>query len=221
VKDIARTAQRAVPTKLGKARHFLIHTFAMRRLILPVLLLCSVSVASLAEDEDSPNEFLSPDGRFDLRIASPSGSAETRAELFEKVSGKTMVDLGVPYRRQLLVWSADSKWVAYCNRGDKSGDLTVYFWNGTAFDNIELPEDLPSPHLKIPKGTGGVKNYGGAVEPLRWSKPGELQLASDAMMLGRDNGVTYTGVVRFTLAFDAQHHVSIKNIGKTKTKMSR
>ena len=30
---------------------------------------------------------------------------------------------------------------------------------------------------------------------------------------------TYTGELRFTLAFDAQHHASVKNVGKTKTKV--
>ena len=66
-----------------------------------------------------------------------------------------------------------------------------------------------------------MKNYGGAVEPLRWLRPGELQLASDATMLGRDDGRTYFGVIRFTLSFDAQHHASIKNVGKTKRTVSK
>jgi hypothetical protein len=66
-----------------------------------------------------------------------------------------------------------------------------------------------------------VKNYGGATEPLRWLKPGELQLQSDATMLGRGDDRTYVGTVRFTLSFDAQHHVSIKNVGKTKTTVSK
>ena len=35
-----------------------------------------------------------------------------------------------------------------------------------------------------------------------------------------DSGATYTGKVRFTLAFDPQHHASVKNVGKTKTEVS-
>ena len=66
-----------------------------------------------------------------------------------------------------------------------------------------------------------MKNYGGATEPLRWLKPGELQLASDETMLGRGDGRTYVGVLRFTLSFDAQHHASIKDVGKTKTAVTK
>jgi hypothetical protein len=65
-----------------------------------------------------------------------------------------------------------------------------------------------------------VKNYGGAVKPLRWVKPGELEVSSDSMMLSRDDGATYTGVVVITVAFDAQHHGSVKKVGKTKTRVS-
>ena len=193
----------------------------MHRFVLPlILLLCSVP-AALTENEDSPIRFPSPDGRFALRITTPSEGADQKAELIEKTSGKTMADLGVPYSRQVMVWSSDSKWVAYCNRSDKAGELSVYFWNGSEFESITLPDDLPSPDIKFPKGMGAVKNYGGAVEPLRWSKTGELELSSDAMMLGRDDGVTYTGVLRFTLSFDAQHHVTIKHVGKRKNTVSR
>jgi hypothetical protein len=188
----------------------------MHRLFLPLLVLCSIAVG-LAQDaeQDSPIKFPSPDGRFVLKVA------DAKAELIEKTSGTTIVALGPAYRRQVLIWSTDSKWFAYCNRGDRSAELSVYFWNGTAFEEIELPEDLPSPDIKFPKKVGAVKNYGGGVEPLRWSKAGELELKSDAMMLSRDDGATYTGKVRFTLSFDAQHHVTIKNVGNTKTEVSR
>jgi hypothetical protein len=194
----------------------------MHRLTLPLLLFCAVSLpAARAAEKDSALKFASPDKRFALRIAPAAEGEYPKAQLIEKASGKMIVELGEAYRRQVLVWSNDSKWFAYCNRGEKSGDLSVYFWNGTGFDNIDLPEDLPSADPKVPDSAGGVKNYGGAVEPLRWSKPGELQLLSDSMLLGRDDGHSYTGEVRFTLSFDAQHHASIKNVGKTKTKVSK
>jgi hypothetical protein len=83
-----------------------------------------------------------------------------------------------------------------------------------------LPEDLPSPHIKLPKDCGAVKNYGGAVTPLSWSKSGDLELSSDLMMLCRGSSDTCTAEVHFTLAFDAQHHASVKKVGKTKTEVS-
>ena len=55
---------------------------------------------------------------------------------------------------------------------------------------------------------------------MRWPKPGELELSSDSMMLSRDDGATYVGVVVITVAFDAQHHVTVKKVAKTKTEVS-
>lgn len=191
----------------------------MYRPFLVLVALCWTS-ASLAEVTD---KFPSPDGRFALRIG-----ADPEVALIEQASGKVMVDLGTLYSRYLshpeetvLVWSADSKWAAYATRGNRDGDTSVYFWNGSAFDTIPLPDDLPGPDIKFRKGAGGdVKNYGGAVKPLRWLKSGELELSSDAMMLSRKDTRTYTGVVVITLAFDAQHHASVRRVGKTKTEVS-
>jgi hypothetical protein len=192
----------------------------MYRPFLVLLALCWTA-ASLAEAGAS-DKFPSPDGRFALRI-----SADLKVDLIEQASGKVMVDLGTVYSRYLshpeetvLVWSADSKWAAYGTRGDRDGDTSIYFWNGSAFDEISLPDDLPGPEIKFRKGaSGGVKNYGGAVKPLRWLKSKELEPSSDVMMLSRVDGHSYTGVVVITLAFDAQHHASVRKVGKTKTQV--
>ena len=93
----------------------------------------------------------------------------------------------------------------------------VCFWNGSGFDKVFLPENLPSPRIKFPKGKeGNVKPYGGGVTPLKWLKSGELELSSEDMMLSRDDGKSYTGLLRFTISFDAQHKASVKTVGKTK-----
>ena len=159
-------------------------------------------------------KYPSPDGRFSLR------TENREVQLIENDSGQVMTDLGDPWRRQVLVWSPDSKRVAYANRGDKWGEVKVYFWNGTTFDEASLPEDLPSPDIKLPKGCGAVKNYGGSATPVRWLRSGDLELSSDLMMLCRESGATCTAEVRFILAFDAQHHASVKKIGKKKTEVS-
>jgi hypothetical protein len=176
--------------------------------------------------EHSAIKFPSPDGRFALRITDPTGddSFERKVELIERDSGKVMVDLGVAYRPHIsdtvLVWSADSKRAAYGTRGDKEGEASAYFWNGAVFEEAPLPAHLPDPEINFGKGAGdSVKNYGGAVKPLRWLKSGELELSSDLMMLSRANGRSYTGLVVFTVAFDAQHHSSVHRVGKTKTRV--
>jgi hypothetical protein len=50
-------------------------------------------------------------------------------------------------------------------------------------------------------------------------KSGELELSSEDMMLSRDDGNSYTGVLRFTISFDAQHKASVKTVGQTKTEV--
>jgi hypothetical protein len=97
-------------------------------------------------------------------------------------------------------------------------ETSVYFWNGSSFHQIPLPDDLPAPEIKFRKGaSSAVKNYGGAVKPLRWLKSGALELSTDSMMMSRDDGATYTGLLVFTLGFDSQNHAFVEKVGKTKT----
>ncbi len=187
------------------------------RLVSSIAVACCVAYPWqwLAAEEEI--KYPSPDGRFALRITNGEGFGEGKGELIEKATSKVIVGLGVPWRTQVLVWSPDSKRVAYANRGDKWGEVKVYFWNGTTFEEASLPEDLPSPDIKLPKDCGAVKNYGGSATPVRWLRSGDLELSNDLMMLCRESGATCTAEVRFTLAFDAQHHASVKKVGKTKT----
>ena len=90
-----------------------------------------------------------------------------------------MVDLGEAWHSpgqvsQVLVWSPDSKRVAYANRGDKWGEVKVYFWNGTTFDEASLPEDLSSPDIQLPKDCGAVKNYWSRRDAVKVVKVGRL-----------------------------------------------
>ncbi len=187
--------------------------------------------ASLAAEEI---KYRSPDGRFALRITQPKDDEyHPTIELIEKDSGKAIVTLHSASDTELfdpsdsvLVWSADSKSVAYGFRDSPPGarvlslGALVCFWNGSGFDKVFLPEDLPVPDIKFPKGQGGnVKPYGGGVTPSRWLKSGDLELSSEDMMFSRDDNKSYTGVLRFTVSFDVQHHASVKKIGKTKTEV--
>jgi hypothetical protein len=119
--------------------HFLKPMF---RTFLSLVALCWAAVG-LAEDHFSV-KCPSPSGRFAMRITEPAEgeNAEVKIELIEKTSGKVTADLGTACARHLsetvLVWSADSKWVAYATRGEREGETSVYFWNGLAFDQIPL-----------------------------------------------------------------------------------
>jgi hypothetical protein len=181
-------------------------------------------------------KYPSPDGRFALRITqSKDDEYHPTVELIEKDSGNVMVTLHsgsdsdlFDASESVFVWSPDSKSMAYGFRANPPGarvverGALVCFWNGSGFDKVFLPENLPVPHIKFPKGKGGnLKPYGGGVTPLRWLKSGDLEMSNEEMMLSRDDGKSYTGVVHFTLGFDSQHRASVKKIGKSKTEVDQ
>ena len=186
------------------------------------LLLAGWANLGLAEDT-SAVRCASPDGRFALRVV------DLKVDLIETTTGKVVVDLGTLWvnrddesdrEHPVLVWSGDSKWVAYGTRTFASGSTTVYFWDGSAFKELALPAKLPEPKIKARKGDGGVKLKGYAVEPLKWINPGELELSSKLMGEGRDIGFHYTGSIVITVTFDARHRASVKKITGTKTEVS-
>jgi hypothetical protein len=185
------------------------------RLVSSIAVVCFVVYPWQWLAAEAEIKYPSPDGRMALRITDAS------VELIQKASGEVMVDLGIASRSQILVWSPDSKWVAYGSRGDKEGEVSVYFWNGSTFQEVPLPDDLPFPDIKFRKDIGSIRHYGAWLTPLRWLKPGELELSNEVLMLDRDSGADYTGLLQFTLAFDAQHHASVKKVGKTKTKVEK
>ena len=193
----------------------------MSRSFVTLLLACWANLG-LAEDT-SAVRFASPDGRFALRVA------DLKVDLIETTTGKVIVDLGTLWinrddesdrEHPVLVWSGDSKWVAYGTRTFASGSTTVYFWDGSAFKELALPAKLPEPKIKARKGDGGVKLKGYAVEPLKWINPGELEMSSKLMGEGRDIGFHYTGSIVITVTFDARHRASVKKITGTKTEVS-
>ncbi len=196
----------------------------MKRIPLPCTIFVLLLMLCRAEAEDGFSvKCPSPDGRFALRLTDPKGpdGVSYKVDLIDKTSGEVILDLENASENYLddtvLVWSSDSRRVAFGTRGYKEGDTAVFFWNGSVFEEVRLPGDLPLPKINFGKGAGAVKNYGGAVKPVRWSKSGELELSSDLMMLSRVNEKAYTGVVLFTVGFDPHHRATVRKIGKTKT----
>jgi hypothetical protein len=201
------------------------------RLFSSIAVACRVACPGqwLAAEEEI--KYPSPDGRFALRITqSKDDEYHPTVDLVEKHSGTVLVTLHsgqgdtdlFDASEAVLVWSADSKRLAYGFRANPPGariverGALVCFWNGSGFDKVFLP----APRIKFPKGKeGNVKPYGGGVTPLRWLKSGELELSSEDMMLSRDDGKSYTGLLRFTIFFDTQHKASVKTVGKTKTEV--
>ena len=44
-------------------------------------------------------------------------------------------------------------------------------------------------------------------------------MSSEDMVLLEDDDKSYTGLLQFTISFDAQHKASVKTVGKTKTEV--
>ena len=100
----------------------------MLRAVVIFLLMCRASLG-IAE-ETSAIKFPSPDGRFALRVS------DLKVDLIEAASAKVLVDLGTLWinrddererEEPVLVWSTDSKWVAYGTRTFVAGSTTVFF----------------------------------------------------------------------------------------------
>jgi hypothetical protein len=200
----------------------------MKRILFSAILGLAVLGGAFGQDADEePISFRSPNGRYDLQVTkvpNNNNQEDSKLDVVETASNKMVGDLGMVFSSQLsrsvLVWSADSKRIAFGSGGDRHRETTVYFWNGSAFVSVPLPDDLPSPHIKFRKGANGaVKNYGGGVRPIRWLKSGDLELSSEEVMLSRVDDMTYTGTIVITIGFDARHHAVVKKVSKTKTRV--
>ena len=110
--------------------------------------------------------------------------------------------------------------MAYGTRTFSSGKTTVYCWDGSGFKELALPANLPEPKIKPRKGDSDVKLKGYAEEPLKWINPGELQLSSKLIGIGRGVGYGYRGSILIIVTFDAHHRASVKKVTPTKTEVS-
>ncbi len=142
------------------------------RLVSSIAVACCVACPWqwLAAEEEI--KYPSPDGRFALRITqSKDDEYHPMVELIEKDSGNVMVALARWLRTPIcsmpsecvLVWSPDSKRVAYGFRANPPGARVeerralVCFWNGSGFDKVFLPENLPSPRHQVSQRKGGER----------------------------------------------------------------
>jgi hypothetical protein len=172
----------------------------------------------------------SPDGRFALRITrGDDGAAAAAADIIEKKSGAVVMDRLEsfaasdidPANRHIananLVWSADSRRVAYVYDTNRGADTQVFVLNGEKFEQVLLPDFFK--HLKLRK-LGSKDDYEKVYEtltPVRWLKSGALVLSDSVARVTTNDEDDATFII--TIAFDAQNHASVKKVRKTKTKV--
>jgi hypothetical protein len=120
---------------------------------------------------------VSPDGKFALRISCSSepedpdnidSSLITAADLVSLPSKKVVVNVMEEGTPPHLIWSPDSKWVAFpVSESHRVTDTRVYHRSGEEFTQFETE------NLRV-NAKGDVRNE--YVNPVRWIKPGILLL---------------------------------------------
>jgi hypothetical protein len=143
---------------------------------------------------------VSPDGKFALRISCSSepedpddidSSLITAVDLVSLPSKQIVANVGEEGTPPHLIWSPDSKWLAFpLSEGHRVTDTHVYHRSGEEFTQLEMES------LRV-DAKGDVRNE--YVNPVRWVKPGVLLLEQfDILRGGNGQDATY----QFTAKFD-------------------
>ena len=186
----------------------------MRRITVFAVILIGSFLVPLIEAKDIVRD-KSPDGQFALQITKEdegSAAAIINLKTKENVVG---LDIYQNFTEDAhLVWSNDSQRVAFFEPDRRGGSTTVYFRQGSGFEEVSLSEiDFPDCEEKPSKQDTNdkyLKTIEATMSPVKWLSTGELVLeqhSESAMESGatRDCGQT------ITIAFDSAHKVSVKS----------
>ena len=147
---------------------------------------------------------VSPDGKFGLRISCSSEPEDpdnidstlvTSVDLVSLPSKKVFVSVAEEGTPPRLIWSPDSKWVAFpFSEGHRITYTHVYHLSGDDFVSMVRENE----ELLVPV-KGDVRNE--YVTPVRWLKPGVLLLEQQDILRGGEGEDVYC---RFTVKFGDQ-----------------
>ena len=142
---------------------------------------------------------VSPDGKFALRISCSSepedpnnidSSLITAIDVVSLPSKKIVVKVSAEGIPPHLIWSSDSKWVAFpVSEGHRVTETHVYHRSGGEFTQLDTEK------LRV-DAKGDVRNE--YVNPVRWIKPGILLLEQFDIFRGGDGeDATYQFAAKF------------------------
>lgn len=142
------------------------------------ILVVSIASPSLLADQYTNSK--SPDKSFALLVVREDQQPYLQSDTIIHVASKkavTELDRDHPFDPEgKLLWSGDSQWVAYWHHpeeNDYDSGTRVFARDGSAFFEQKLPE-LPISELS---GTvSAAEKRFTRIKPLRWSKPGLLDL---------------------------------------------
>jgi hypothetical protein len=161
----------------------------------------------------------SPDGKFALRHGYQDQQPFAGdTAIIEVTTGKTVQPLDSNWEigELKLLWSRDSQRVAYfadnTHLTENAGGCStrVFFRNGSAFNEIKLPE-LPTPQLPSKATTESDKKTNRRVEPMDWLKTGDLVLESQML-----NDAWGRAASKITIGFDQENRAAIRNVEQEK-----
>jgi hypothetical protein len=200
----------------------------MRTITLLASILIALGLVSLLHAEEISKD-KSPDGKFALRMTHGEKGWDT--EILETATKKKVIDLesvavsgdkdrivsmsGASTRsidtygdEATLIWSRDSQRVAYYNLDRRNRTMSIYFRNGSTFEEVPLPEIPKCDEVKNedPKYLETV-DY--TVKPIYWTDSGALSVNFEGWWRTL-KGETIRCQPTFTMSFDAQRHASIK-----------
>jgi len=147
---------------------------------------------------------VSPDGKFGLRIACSSepenpdnidSTLVTSVDLVSLPSKKVFVSVAEEGTPPDLIWSPDSKWVAFpVSEGHRITYTRVYHLSGDDFVSMVRENE----ELLVPIKADVRNQY---VTPIRWLKPDVLLLEQQDILRGGEGKDVY---YRFTVKFGDQ-----------------
>jgi len=161
----------------------------------------------------------SPDGKFALRISKDEQGGS--AAIIDLKSKDEVVTLEV-YQNNTeeahLVWSKDSQRVAYFEPDRRSGSTTVYFRNGSKFEEVTLP-DIPECKNPSKEGETHVKTVETTISPQKWLSSDTLVLRVNLADLMEKGGKQWarTCAQIVTVVFDSSHKASIQSAKQVKS----
>jgi|GEM_PF-1291071 len=183
-----------------------------------------LSAQSKAEAEPP---FRSPDGRYELQITKREKDTDVdRVEVIEVATRRPLVLLSDPEaygdrsENARLDWSADSKRVAAYTGGRHEGTVRLFVLDGDQFAEVKLPKlpDLP----EKPSAAFARKHKfkflkyitTGELEFVRWLKSGDVELRLNNLFAAAGGAPSLGWEITMTVAIDAKHHATLKNVVK-------
>jgi hypothetical protein len=169
----------------------------------------------------------SPDKKFALRMTHSEEGWDT--EIIETATKKKVIDLEsvalsgdkdrivwmsdssepvAEYGEEAtLIWSRDSQRVAYYNLHRRNRTMSVYFRNGSTFEEVALPEFPKCDEIKN-QDAKDVEIVHFGVKPIYWMDSGALSVSVEHWWRTPE-GKLKTCEPTITMTFDPQRHASL------------